>query len=165
MGLRLLHCSCPQVQKIDEIPQAFAGETIAANLCNLGTRQITSGPVVGRVAGATDRLGAPPPRLLRVQVRHLPWNPNLHTDRVAFSVFRFPHPQQPLQSLAARRVFQRQLMPRQPLGRGEGGQRRFVKAAQDQLALAGVGNGVAYGVDAGHAGGEGGRVDYELFAL
>ena len=75
------------------------------------------------------------------------------------------HPQQPPQLLTTGRVFQRQLVPRQPLGRAEGGKGRFVKAAQDQLAFAGVGDGVAHGVDAGHAGGEGGGVDHELLAL
>ena len=56
-------------------------------------------------------------------------------------------------------------MPRQPFRRAEGGQGGFVEAAQDELALAGVGDGVAHGVDAGHVGGEGGGVHHELFAL
>jgi hypothetical protein len=49
--------------------------------------------------------------------------------------------------------------------RAKGGQRGFVKAAQDELALAGVGVDVAHGVDAGHAGGEGGGVHHQLLAL
>ena len=50
-------------------------------------------------------------------------------------------------------------------GRGKGGQRAFVKAAEDQLFLAGVGVDVAHGKDAAHAGGKFFGVHHQLFAL
>ena len=70
-----------------------------------------------------------------------------------------------MQMRTARRVLQYHRFSAQGFGGREGRQGGFVEAAQDELALAGVGDDVAHGVDAGHAGGKGGGVHHQLFAL
>src|SRR6186713_1539239 len=67
---------------------------------------------------------------------------------------------------ARRRVLQELLLLRmQMMLDREGGQRRLVEAAQDQLLLAGIGVDVAHGIDAGHIGLEFLGVDLERFLL
>ena len=70
-----------------------------------------------------------------------------------------------MQMRTARRVLQHHRLAAQSLSSRKGRQGGFVKAAQDELALAGVGDDVAHGVDAGRAGAEGGGVYHQLFAF
>ncbi len=70
-----------------------------------------------------------------------------------------------MQTRTAGGVLERHRLAAQRFRRSKGGQGGFVKAADDQLALAVVGVDVAHRVDAGDAGGKGGGVHHQLFAL